>query len=62
MMRIGRGTNGAAMTKIFVSSMRSGRAVKPVAFDHPCKPFSLAETSDIHHISGLKEIYVDFLT
>jgi hypothetical protein len=62
MMRIGGGTDGPSMTKIFVGSMRPGRAVKPVAFDHACKPFSLAETRDIHYISGFKETRIDFLT
>jgi hypothetical protein len=62
MMRISSGTNGTPMTKIFVGSMRSGGTVKSMTFDHPCKPSSLAEPSDIHRISGFEEIHVDFLT
>jgi hypothetical protein len=62
MVRVSGGTNGASMTKIFVGSMRSWGTVKSVAFDHPCKPFPLAEPSDIHNISGFEEIDVYFLT
>jgi hypothetical protein len=62
MVRIGGGTDGTSVTKIFVSSMRPGGAVKSMALDHACKPFSLAETRDIHHISGFKKTRIDFLT
>ena len=49
------------MTKIFMRSMRAGGTVKFMAFDHACKPFPLAKTGDIHHISGFKKIHVYYL-
>ncbi len=49
------------MPKIFMRSMRAGGTAKSVAFDHACKPFPLAQTGDIHNISGLKKAHGYFL-
>jgi hypothetical protein len=62
MMRIGGRTDRASMTKIFMGSMRPRGAVKSMAFHDPCKPFPLAEASDIYHISRLEEIHVYYLS
>jgi len=50
------------MTEIFMCPMRSRCAVKSMALHHPSKPFPLAEASDIHNISGFKEIHLYLLT
>ena len=54
--------DGASVTKIFMGSTEIQGTVKPMALDHPGKPFPFAEASDIHNIPRFKEIERDFLT